>query len=72
MIELYNFIRVESTAERKRNSIKGCTSAAHKAKQDAFSQSRTGSPEALMLENSSGQPHKSTGLEPVTSGNGRG
>lgn len=39
MIELYNFIRVKSIAERKRNSIKGCTSAAHKAKQDTSFQS---------------------------------
>lgn len=54
MIELHNFIRVKSIAERKRNSIKGCTPAAHKAKPDTFVQSRAVSPEALMLGDSSG------------------
>lgn len=72
MIELYNFIRVKSIAERKRNSIKGCTSAAHKAKQDTSFQSRAGSPEAMVLGDSSGQPCKGTGLEPATSTRGDG
>lgn len=43
MIELYNFIRVKSIAER--NNIKGYVSAARKTKQDAFFQPRAGSPE---------------------------
>lgn len=49
MIELDNFIRVKSIAEGNRNSIKGCTSAAHKAKQHASFQSRADSPESLYV-----------------------
>lgn len=73
MIELYNFIRAKSIAGRKRNSIKCCASAGHKAKQHIFFQSRAGSPEAVILGTARGSLANALGQNqsPAQEGMGR-